>query len=556
MTFQKCDDTLVWSNFKTSITQERRNENTMKSVKKSNTKNSVGRLMYVLCSFLLQTIWVVLILSKLNEYSFVISGITTVISVIAVLHICSNDINADMKIAWIILILVFPVMGIVVYVMYGRKEVTKKQRLKYEKVNRQLETYLWNHEPGNVGIEDPAVANQCYYLEKHAGYPVYRNTEVKYYKDAMDGWKDQLDAVRQAEKFIFLEYHAIENAKAFLELKDILLEKVKNGVEVRIVYDDVGSIGFITPEFVKDMEKSGIQCRIFNQIMPAMRIFMQNRDHRKIMVIDGKVGFTGGYNLADEYFNLLDPGPYGYWKDTGARLIGEAVDSLTATFLEMWNFIKKTDVEFQQYFRPVDGVVEEQSETSVVLKNQEQSGPWVQPYADSPLDDELVGENVYLNMIKNAKKFIWFTTPYLVISDVLCRELRLAAKRGVDVRIITPGIPDKKMVYEVTRSSYPDLLKDGVRIYEYTPGFCHAKQCICDDETAVIGTINLDYRSLYHHFENGVLLYQAYDFMEDMKKDFTEMFEIAREVPVTYGEDRSFMLRMAHEFLHLFATLL
>jgi cardiolipin synthase len=287
------------------------------------------------------------------------------------------------------------------------------------------------------------------------------------------------------------------------------------------------------------MKAEGIQCRVFNPIVPLLNIFMNNRDHRKITVIDGKVGFTGGYNLANEYFNITHP--YGQWKDTGIKLTGDAVNSLTCMFLEMWNVFPDTDKNFENYF------------PQVTFHSKEQG--YVAPYGDCPLDGEPVGENVYMNIIKNAKNYVYFTTPYLIISDEMQRELSQAAKRGVDVRIITPGIPDKKVVYQVTRSYYAGLVKNGVRIYEYTPGFIHAKQCVCDDEVATVGTINLDYRSLYFHFENGTFLYQC-SAVGHIKKDFDDLFPVCCEVTEKYKTGRFSILKMWQCILRLFAPLL
>jgi cardiolipin synthase len=278
---------------------------------------------------------------------------------------------------------------------------------------------------------------------------------------------------------------------------------------------------------------------VFNPIVPALNIFMNNRDHRKITVIDGEIGFTGGYNLADEYFNITHP--YGHWKDSGIKLTGDAVNSLTCMFLEMWNVIDNTDKDYGSYLPKYDFKASDKG--------------YVAPYADCPLDGEAVGENVYMNIVKNAKRYVYFTTPYLIITDEMQRELSQAAKRGVDVRIITPGIPDKKLVYQVTRSYYAGLVKNGVRIYEYTPGFIHAKQCICDDEVATVGTINLDFRSLYFHFENGTYLYKC-SAIGDIKKDFDDTFPICTEVTDKYKNGRSAVLRIWQCILRLFAPLL
>ena len=283
---------------------------------------------------------------------------------------------------------------------------------------------------------------------------------------------------------------------------------------------------------------------------------MDNRDHRKITVIDGIVGFTGGYNLADEYFDIVKP--YGHWKDTGVKITGNAVKNLTITFLEIWNAINNKDVDDINYseFLP--------DANKLIKKEENLRGEWlksdrgyIQPYADSPLDMEHVGENVYLNAIASADKYIYFMTPYLIITDDMNRALGLAAKRGVDVRIIIPGIPDKKLVYMLTRSYFPSLIRRGVKIYEYKPGFCHAKMCVSDDHIATVGTINLDYRSLYHHFENGVMMYKNKAVI-DIKTDFDKMFKNDCKCVNEEFKDvrKTFLNRVGYSILRLFAPLL
>lgn len=508
---------------------------------KKKVKNSINRMLFVLLAFLIQTAWVIFQFIQLNEYSTVISVVTNIVATVVVISIYLYDTCSDVKLAWIMLILVFPVMGLSLFLLYGRKGATKDKLIKSEKINQEFTSYLCQDDEtfGQLEVEDLYVANQARYIYRYGNAPLYQNTDIEFYEEAKDGFEAQLLEIEKAKSFIFMEYHAIEDAKAFGRLKDILARKASEGVEVRIFYDDVGSIGFINPEFIKEMKAQGIQCRIFNRIIPFMHIFMNNRDHRKITVIDGKVGFTGGYNLADEYFNIVSP--YGYWKDTGIRLEGDAVQSLTILFLQMWNFMKKTDTSYEKYLSRYEYHAKETG--------------YIQPYGDSPLDEESTGENVYMNMIKGAKKYIYFMTPYLILSNEMIRELSLAAKRGVDVRIITPGIPDKKLIYRVTRSFYPVLLAKGVNIYEYTPGFCHAKQCVCDDELAVIGTINLDYRSMYHHFENAVWMYKT-AVISRIKEDFLECFAVSQDVRGCVDEKQSIFSRIGNAFLRLFSTLL
>lgn len=504
------------------------------------TKNSVGRLIYAFLSFLLQIIWSVTMALWLNNYSTVISLLFTLVAVVVVMRIYCGQGNAAFKMPWIISILAFPVLGLSLYLLFGHREATRGMRRRFERISPEIIRAL-KQEPEvlkKLESRNFGVANQCRYLCNYGKYPLYNNTDVVFYSEASDAFEAQLEELKKAERFIFMEYHAIEEAQAFGRLKEVLAECVQKGVEVRLIYDDVGSIGFIDAAFVKRMEAVGVQCLMFNPVTPVFNIFMNNRDHRKITVIDNKVGFTGGYNLADEYFNIVHP--YGYWKDTGVKITGEAVESLTAMFLEMWNAMKRTDADYSKYLAIPEYHASEKG--------------FVHPYADSPLDSEYVGENVYLNLIKHAKHYVYIDTPYLIISDEMRRELCLAAQRGVDVRIITPGIPDKKTIYRVTRSYYSGLVSKGVRIYEYTPGFMHAKQVICDGELATVGTINFDFRSLYHHFENGVLLY-GYDCIEDIRRDFAATMEASHEVTDDYRSGRKASI-VGHAILRLFAPLL
>ena len=420
---------------------------------------------------------------------------------------------------------------------------TRKMRERYADIDRKLLPLLPDNREKleNIKNKIPKAGNISEYIWKNAGYPVYQNTDIVYYDEAVKGLEAQLSALSKAEKFIFMEYHAIEDAEAWKKIQKVLEERVQAGVEVRVFYDDMGSIGFINTDFVKKMEQIGIHCRVFNPFMPGLNVFLNNRDHRKITVIDGKVAFTGGYNLANEYFNYTNP--YGQWKDTGIRLEGDAVQSLTATFLEMWNAAndRNNNEDFSKYFI--------RSEYKA-----DQNG-FVQPYADSPMDDEQVGEEVYISMVNKAEKYCWFITPYLIITDEMTHALCLAAKRGIDVRIITPGIPDKKMIYSVTRSFYHGLVKNGVRIYEWTPGFCHAKMSVADDCMATCGTINLDYRSLYHHFENGCFMADSPAVLS-IRNDLEETMKECREVTEQYRTGRSAYLRLGQLFMRLFAGLL
>lgn len=511
---------------------------------KKKTENGTKRLIFTAVSILLEIVFLLFLFTKVSEYATIIDWVTRIVAIFLVLGLYSMDKTSSMKMPWIILMLAFPILGVSLYLLVGLNGSTKKMRVRYEEIDKKLLPYL----PDNRQIlewmkkENPQAGAIASYLTNYSCYPVYQNTDVTYYDEAIKGLDAQLEDLSKAEKFIFMEYHAIEDEEAWQRIQTVLEDRVKAGVEVRIFYDDMGSIWFVNMDFATKLKSLGIKCRVFNPILPGLNMFLNNRDHRKITVIDGKVAYTGGYNLANEYFNITHP--YGIWKDTGIRMEGDAVKSMTVAFLEMWNAagnVKSKELVPEKY------VID-------YAYRAKQRG-YIQPYADSPLDGEQVGEEVYISMANKAEKYCWFITPYLIITDEMTHALTLAAKRGVDVRIITPGIPDKKMVYSVTRSFYHNLVKHGVRIYEWTPGFCHAKMSVADDKMATCGTINLDYRSLYHHFENGCFLADC-DAVLEIRDDLIRTMGESREVTEQYKEGRSAGLRLGQLILRLFAELL
>ena len=464
--------------------------------------NSVSRMLLAGIGVLLQVLWIFWLALKLNDYSTAIQVCTSVLTFLITLRIYGLHINSAYKISWIILILLFPIFGLTIYLLFGRSGAVSVMRRRFGENMTMLRQY---HAPilqqrRALPYPDRITRNHARYLQDRAGYPAYDNTDVTFYGDTCEALEAQKTALRSAEKFIFMEYHAIEDASAWQELEDILAERAAHGVEVRVFYDDVGSIGFINSKFVTKLAGRGIQCRRFNPVIPILNVFMNNRDHRKITVVDGRVGFTGGYNLAEEYFNRTHP--YGQWKDSGIRLEGDAVRGLTLIFLELWGATQKAAPEVERYLPDVPYTARE---NAVVL-----------PYADNPLDD---------------------------------------ASSGVDVRIITPGIPDKKLIFSVTRSYYASLAKSGVRIYEYAPGFIHAKQCVADGTEAVVGTINFDFRSLYLHFENACW-FCGCSAVADVRRDFDALFPVCREVTQQYADTRSLAVRGWDCVLRLFSPLM
>ena len=511
--------------------------------KNADVKNGVKRLVFAGIAIVLQLIVILIINFKFAQQAEWFAIGMRVLGAMMVIFLYNDRTPSAMKMTWIIIIMALPIFGATFYLLAGLNRSTHRMRKRYKEVDDRLFPLLPDDSAATARLEatDRRVENISHYLTETSMYPLFDDTAITYYDDAAKGIEAQKEELRLAKHFIFMEYHAIEDAESWHAIQDILEERVKAGVEVRVFYDDMGSIGFVNTDFVKRLEAKGIKAKVFNPFMPGLNLFLNNRDHRKITVIDGKVGYTGGYNIANEYFNITHP--YGHWKDTGVRLEGPAVKSLTAAFLEMWNAVSDDDVDDASYVQFLPDAPASADAQGFVL-----------PYADSPMDSIQVGEDVYISAAEYARDYVWYVTPYLIVTDEMAHALSLAARRGVDVRIITPGIPDKKMVYAITRSYYHGLVRNGVRIFEYTPGFCHCKMCVADDVLATCGTINLDYRSLYHHFENGCLYYGC-DAVAATKDDFEWMISQSREVTEDY-RNPTYGLRLWHLILRLLAPLL
>lgn len=455
----------------------------------------------------LQILFLLLVFLNVIEISRFVSILIRIISIVTMLTIIYREEDAGYKIIWLVFIGLSPLFGTLFYLVAGNKKPSRKLRKSFEKHRHSLHDNLEQKELLEDITNISAKGQMGYLIDQ--GFSMYHNSKVTYYPLGDDNYVDLIQELKKAEKFIFMEYFIVEKGIMFDTILDILKQKVQEGVEVRFLYDDVGSLMLLPYKYYLELESYGIQAATFN---PFLLSFVTNhRDHRKITVIDGKVGFTGGINLADEYINQKVR--FGHWKDTGVKIEGEAVNNLTMMFLDVWDVSKKVKTNLQDYLS---------------TKSNQTSG-YVIPYGDSPLDQELVGENVYLNMLHQATKYVYIFTPYLILDDQLKNALILAAKRGVDVRLCLPGIPDKKMVFQMTRSYYKQLIEHGVRIYEYTPGFVHGKNFVCDDLYATVGTINLDYRSLYLHFECGVFFYQTEAVM-DVKKDFFDTIKNSKEI--------------------------
>ena len=501
-----------------------------------------SRLVIIGVILLLQVSWFVIFIEYLGRYSTIVNLLFKILSIIVVLWLVNKNDNPAYKLAWVIPILLYPLLGGMMYLFLGDKKPNKVLRQQMMKNGYITNPLMIQDESIMDELKNlnKSVANQSSYISNIAKFPIYKNTISEYYKTGEEYFINIKEELKKAKHFIFLEYFIIEEGIMWGEVLSILEEKVRKGVEIRLIYDDVGCLPYLPYNYYKKIEKRGIKCISFNKFKPIVSTAMNHRDHRKILVIDGNTAFTGGINMADEYIN--EKKRFGYWKDTGIIIKGDAVWNFTIMFLQMWNSVRPTDHDYL-CFKP-----------NVYPSEEHGSDGYIQPYGDSPLDTEAVGENVYLNIINNARDYVYIFTPYLIIDNEMMTALCLAAKKGVDVRIVTPGIPDKKYVFWLTQSYYSQLAEAGVRIYEYTPGFLHAKCFVCDDEIATVGTINMDYRSLFLHFECGVFLYKAKAILK-VKEDVLNTLNESKEI--TKNEcKRKLPKRLMQVVLRLFAPLM
>ncbi len=474
--------------------------------------SKIIKLVIFVAAVVLQAAVIVLPLLFIKKYSLLLNTVFSLISMVMAFYLVRTDMNPSYKIPWLFILLVFPFFGWIMYIMYGKVYFTHKERIRFNNLGRRyreasLEVPFVN---GELREKYPDIYPQAEYLYGYANAPVYGNTECEYFPCGEAMFEAMLEELEKAEKFIFMEYFIIDEGYMFSRIMDILIRKSRQGVDVRLVYDSLGSLVKSKEKSVYIMKKNGIECHEFNRLVSIMGNRYNNRDHRKLCIIDGNVGFTGGINIADEYINRTHP--FGVWKDTAVMLKGNGVWAFTVMFITLLNSINKTDESLSAY-RPD-------------IKLTDTQGYYV-PFTDYPIDNEANGRNVYLNMINRARKYVYIMTPYLILDNLLLVALENAAKSGIDVRIITPGRGDKKLIYMLTRSYYEPLINAGVKIYEYSPGFVHAKVMLSDDAVAVVGTINLDYRSLTHHYENAVWMCES-PVIKDIYDDFIATLQDCR----------------------------
>ncbi|HIU74554.1 MAG TPA: cardiolipin synthase [Candidatus Pelethocola excrementipullorum] len=501
-----------------------------------------GRTGIVVLFLLLQALILLVGFGLLRPYIVVLFGGYAVFGLIIAIIIINREENPAFQIAWLIPVLLIPFFGGLFYLFV-------QSQLGHRILHRRMsvlidETRKYAQQKNSVTLElvekNPAEWRLAQYAFSQGDFPVYDNTGVKYFPLGEDKFEEMLIQLEKAEKFIFLEYFIVEEGYMWGRVLEVLQRKASQGVEVRMMYDGMCSLMLLPYGYPSQLESLGIRCKMFSPIRPALSTMQNHRDHRKILVIDGKVAFTGGVNLADEYINRKVR--FGHWKDTAIMVEGEAVRSFTMMFLQMWNITEKEE----DYGKYLDVDVRAKMPTSC---------GYVMPYGDSPVDNENLAENIYLDIINRAVKYVHIMTPYLILDQELIRALTFAAKRGVDVTIIMPHIPDKKYAFALAKTYYPGLIRAGVNIFEYTPGFMHAKVFTSDDERAVVGTVNLDYRSLYLHFECGVYLYQVPEIAE-IEKDVQETLTKCQRVTLVDCKREKLWIKIYGRVLRLFAPLM
>lgn len=520
-------------------------------VKKFLSKIFSGRSLVLFLLFV-EVLGFILLFTFVGEYFAEIRAATSILSIILVPFIFNSKSNSAYKIAWLCLIAVFPSFGSICYILFANKKYTKRDKKKLRPTYVALKVANSNKESGNVldkinQIEDSDAYYFGKYLNDYANNGIFTNTKVTYFPNGEDAFPVMLEELKKAKHYIFLEYFIIAEGIMWNSMLETIKQKIKEGVEVKMLYDDVGCLTTLPSNYFKKMRKLGIKCYATNRIRAIFDIRNNNRDHRKILIIDGHTGFTGGINIADEYINEKER--FGYWKDNSIMLKGDGVFGLTSLFLSTFMRIDKHDPTIDEFKKYYPSLYASEKETFPFERG------YVAPYGSLPFTYENVAENVYLSMINKAKRSIDITTPYLILDELLENALINAAKSGIIVRIITPHIPDKRMVFEITRSYYKNLIEAGVKIYEFTPGFIHAKTLVVDDDKAIVGTINFDYRSLFLHSENAVFMYKV-DCIKDIKKDLENTIHQSKEITLEMALSSPLYKRLLRFLLRLFASAL
>ena len=512
-----------------------------KPVKKGLLRLVFSRFCVIALLLVLQIALLVVAYGFFTDKLPILINILRLFSFAMVIYLFNCPMDSSAKLTWLFFIAIFPLAG-AAFLLFTQSNIG--HRMERELVARQIENsreFLKQPEQVLESVEHDGSGTDdlCRYLNRSGCFPLFEHTNVTYFPLGENKFEAMLEELEKAEKFIFMEYFIVEEGYMWGRILDILTRKAKEGVEIRVMYDGMCEMSTLPVDYWKLLNAQGIKAKPFSTIKPVISSHYNYRDHRKILVIDGKVAFNGGVNLADEYINRVER--FGHWKDTAVMLKGPAVRSFTLMFLQMW-YVGEKEADYQSYLAPAP-------------TEERDAAGYVMPYCDCPLDEDKVGEAVYMDILNRATDYVHIMTPYLILDGELETALRFAAQRGVDVRLILPGTPDKKMAYALAKTHYKSLTEAGVKIYEYTPGFVHAKVFVSDDHKAVVGTINLDYRSLYHHFECATYLYKT-DCIPEIEKDFRETLAKCRPVTAESIKNEKLSVKAVGQLAKLISPLM
>lgn len=502
-----------------------------------------SKALYLVASLIFQFLVLLILLTYFSHEFLPIYYLMVGLSVIVCVGVINRDSDTSSKILWVFVIMALPFFGGMMYLLFGGRKIPKALKIQDRQAYADYNLYFneRNRKLKQEDYEDPVLEKMSNMAWNNGKFSLYKNSSTRYFKTGEDQYKAIVEALKKAEHFIFIETYILDNGEMLDTILGILEEKAAQGLDVRLIYDDFGSLLNIDHDFPERMREKGIQCYAFNPIKPQLAIQMNNRDHRKIIVVDGRTAFTGGSNIADEYINKKER--FGYWKDMGMQLTGSAVEMFTISFIQLWNFCAPVNTPYEKFVLPPSVFADDRSEGYVI------------PFSDSPTDENNTGKNMHLNMLATARKFCWISTPYLILDAEMESALILAVNNGVDVRLVVPGIPDKKTVYQVTKANYDHLLRKGVRIYEYSPGFIHGKVTLADDVQALVGTVNMDFRSYYYNYECGIWGYKT-EMIPAIHQDFEQIFADSREITLDDVQMVNPLLRYYRNFLKIFSPLM
>lgn len=475
----------------------------------------------------------------LEEFQLHYFGGTAVFTACMVIYLINEDMDPTAKITWLAVIMALPVFGSLLYLFTTREVGHRALRRRLSQLKAQTAHAIGQDIETLRAFETaaPGAAAMARYVGSSGCFPVFRDTQVTYFPGGEEKFQAMLSQLEKAEKYIFLEYFIVDEGLMWGKVLEILACKAAQGVDVRVMYDGTCEFLLLPKDYPRMLGKLGIRCKVFAPVLPFVSTHYNYRDHRKILVVDGHTAFCGGVNLADEYINHITK--FGHWKDTAVMLQGGAAQSFSLMFLEMWGMDEKHP-DWQSFLAPPPAAPGQ---------------GYVMPFGESPLDGERVGRQVYMDILNRARRYVHIMTPYLILDAEMENALKYAAKRGVEVCLILPGIPDKRIPYALAKTHYKSLLEAGVKLYEYTPGFVHAKVFVSDDTEAVVGTINLDYRSLYHHFECAAYLHAA-PCVADIEKDFADTRKSCREVTFDTVKKEKLTTKLLGWLLKIFAPLM